>query len=353
MEFSWARFFESVCRLRNQIFLLLLNFFLSLVILTYVYSGFISADKPPEIHPFTPDSVKELQMTAEAPRVTAGMYVENFYVFDLAKNNFVVSAIVWFSFDPTLFSLETIGKFSFDRGDIVSISKPDTRVISRTKMIARYMVKISFTSNLYYRPFPIDDHRLFLSLTNKFLTPKECIFEAHESGFALSPQVQIPGWRYKEHSTWTGYSEAVLERSDASSKIYHPVAIFSMNFQREGYRQLGVLFLPLFFILFLAFIVTGLDPEQFGTLRLTMGATNVTALIAYRFVIEVVSPAVGYFMLSDMVFNLFLGSVALLFVFNLATSKQASCTVRGAALLGFHTLFICVWFYLFNYWIFA
>lgn len=344
-------YLEGFVTLRKQIVLIVLNFCIAVALIVYAFYGFVAADKAPVINPYFPKAVKELGITTESFEIETGIYIENFHAFDLTKNNFIVNAIVWFAYDPTLFSLETIGKFSFEKGDILSISKPETRAISRTKLVARYQVKIGFTTNLYYRLFPIDDHRLFLVLTNKFFSPKDCIFVAHESGVTLSPQMEIPGWRYVRHRVETGYSSAQLERTDEASKIYHPVVVYSIDFERDGLRQITVLFFPLFFIFYLALIVMALDPEQFGMARLTLGAANVSGLIGYRFVIEVVSPVVGYFMVSDLVFNLFLSLVAMIFLFNLATSRAASACARATALLCFHGLFLSIWTYILVYWV--
>lgn len=342
---------ECLVTLRKQIILILLNFAIAVGLILYAFTGFVAADKAPVINPYSPAAIKDLGITTESFQVETGIYIENFHVFDLTKNNFVVNAIVWFSYDPTIFSLETIGKFSFEKGDILSISKPETRAISKNELIVRYQVKIGFTTNLYYRLFPLDDHRLFLVLTNKFFSPKECIFVAHEAGLTLSPQMEIPGWRYVKHGVETGYSSAQLERTDEGSKIYHPVVVYAIDFERDGFRQITVLFLPLFIIFYLALIVLALDPEQFGMARLTLGAANVSGLIGYRFVIEVASPVVGYFMVGDLVFNLFLALVAMIFLFNLSTSRAASAVLRGAALLFFHGLFLFSWAYIFIYWV--
>ena len=49
-----------------------------------------------------------------------------------------------------------------------------------------------------------------------------------------------------------------------------------------------------------------------------VGPAIVTAILAYRFVIESISPKdVGYFMLSDQLFFLFLGLISLIFVVNI------------------------------------
>jgi hypothetical protein len=58
-----------------------------------------------------------------------------------------------------------------------------------------------------------------------------------------------------------------------------------------------------------------------GGNTISVSIATITAIIAYRFVIERISPAVGYFVLSDYVFILLLIACCAIFIFNLFTAK--------------------------------
>jgi hypothetical protein len=319
-------------------------------LLYYPTTVFSPADPAPEVQPLTPEAAKKIGISSKSITVETGMYIENFHEFDLTNNNFVITASIWFKFDPSVISLDTIGQFSFDKGDILSISKPDTKFIDKL-LFAQYRIKLKFTTNLNHKTFPLNDHRIYLILTNKFISPKEIIFTASESGLTLSPNMIIAGWENVGHAVMTGYTQAQLERHDTKTTIYNPVVVFSIDFIRSGMRQIFVLVLPLFFVFFLALMTLSLDPAEFAGMRISLSIANISALIGYRFIIENISPKVGYFLLSDHIFNLFLALVFMVFFFHIATLKKAPAFLRGMYLILLHVIFLSVLYYLLVYWI--
>lgn len=306
-------------------------------------------DPAPTIYPFTPETAKLIGIGSKSITVETGIFIENFNEFDINNNNFVISAVVWFKFDPSITSLETLGSFSFEKGDILNISKPETKLIDKL-LFAQYRIKLKFSTNLNLRLFPADDHTLNLILTNRFISPKEIIFESSEANLVLSENIQIPSWKKSTTNVNAGYTQAILDRHNQQLNIYNPVVLYQINFTHSGMRQILVIIIPLFFILFVAFLSLTLDPKEFSAQRMALGIANITAVIGYRFVIEGISPKVGYLMLSDQIFNLFLATTFLIFFFNMATLKTASPLFRGITLITFHIVFISVWYYLCIIW---
>jgi len=336
---------SELIKLKNQIILILISVFLVILLLIKPIQTFISTDPAPKIEPIS----QELGHTGY--KVEAGMHIENFHEFDLTNNNFILNAILWFKFNPAVLSLDTIENFSFEKGDILYKSKPITKIVEN-KVLAQYRIKFRFTSNLDYRMFPLNSHRIFITLTNKKVSPKELVFEASESGLTLSENMLISGWKKVRHEVITGYSESLLDRNDPTTKIYHPVLLFVIDFMRSGLRQVYVLFITLLFIFYLSILSLSMGPDQYGR-RIGTSMGIVTSFLYYRFIIERMAPKVGYLMFIDNVFHILLFLSFFIFFVSLATKDKEYKLVRGTVILLVHTIFIVSWFYLCYFWGFS
>jgi len=335
---------RNLAQVGDQIFLVALNLIIVILILMKPINTFISTDPPPQIE------VVSRQKGHIGYKVEAGMHIENFQEFDLTNNKFVLTAIVWFKFNPAVLSLDTIEKFSFEKGDILDRSKPITKLVGN-RVLARYRIKFKFTSNLDYKLFPINSHTLYITLTNKTVSPKEMVFEASESGFTLSKNIMVPGWKKTRHEVITGYSESLLDRNDPTTKIEHPVLVFQIDFERSGIRQLFVLFIPLFFMFYLTLFSLSLGKEQYMS-RVSVSLGNISAFIGYRFVVEGISPKVGYSMFIDHLFHLLLFVSFFVFFVSLFTKNKEYSMLRGTVILVIHTVFLISWYYLCHIWAF-
>ena len=325
-----------------QVILFLISVTLVFLFLLKPTRTFISTDPPPKIEPITS------RLGHLGHKVETGIHLENFHEFDLTNNSFVLNAIVWFKFNPSVISLDTIEKFSFEKGDILSRSKAMTKLIGNL-VLAKYRIKFKFTTNLNYKVFPLNSHRIFITLTNKEVSPKELIFESSESGLTLSKNMLISGWKKDRHEVLTGYSESLLDRNDPSTKIFHPVIVFVLDFIRSGARQLVVLFVPLLLFFYLMLFSLSLGKDLYIR-RSIMSFGSISGIIGYRFVVERVSPQVGYLMFTDHVFNLLLFIALLIFIINLATKDKEYHFVRGLVVLIAHFTFLTAWYYLCFYW---
>ncbi|MCK5632845.1 hypothetical protein KAH94_03790 [bacterium] len=311
-------------------------------------TGFTSTDPQPEFKVLTPDSVRTFLGSSVGAKVETGIHVENFQEFDMRRGRFNVDLIVWFRFNPSVISLETIGKFRFEKGIIKKISKPRTKLIDGI-MLARYDVQLIFTTNLNHKLFPFNDHRIFITLANKKVSPGEMVFESYESDLSLSKNMIIAGWKKTNHAVTTGYTEAVLDRHDESTKVFHPVAVFSIDFDRIGARDAFILLLPLFLVMYVSLIGLTFSSEDYGT-RLGIATGNIAALLSYRFVIEGVAPKVGYFMLTDHIFNLFLTLSFIIMFISISLRKKEFEYLRGIILMLLHAVHISMIYYLVTYW---
>ena len=165
---------------------------------------FTPLEQSPVLFDITPKKLRE--WNAEPVEVKVGMQVINFSHFNLVDNEFLVNVILWFEFDPSLVSLDSISKFSFDKGEIKKKSAPKTKIIDG-RFFAEYEVRFSFSSNVTHQFFPLDDHRIYMTLINNAAPPSEIIFDASPSGFTISNSIFIRGWNVVSTGVNSGYEE--------------------------------------------------------------------------------------------------------------------------------------------------
>ena len=286
--------------------------------------------------------------TAGAP-VKVGLIVTNFPKFSIIDNTFTADLILWFEFDSDKIPLDTIKKFSFERGKIDDLSEPH---ISKngTNTFVRYRVRITFTSPLDHALFPLNDHTLYITLKNEYITPDKLRFVAPRSSFVIEPEAETDVWTVVGRSTETGYFEDILDET-ASKTLKHPGVVFSIDLAKQGIRKVFIIMLPMLILFIIASFTFLLDPKKLASSILGLSTGTLTGLIAYRFVIERVIPNVGYFTLTDHVFNLFLVAIFVIFIVNILAIKQGEDTesvkaLKGASLLAIQVVLLVSFFIL-------
>jgi len=292
-------------------------FFIFSIIFTWLLyhttAKFKTHDDIPAIFPLTPQKI--INFGGSPTPVTAGVYIRDIPTFDILNGKFVVDINVWFRFDPRLVSLERIGKFTFDRARIISRSEPYTK-IEGCNLLARYDMKVEFTTTLNYKDFPLDDHRINFTITNYHLMPSDVTFKSSRTYLSINPKIKISGWECLDKGIKTGYLEDQLDPHDKKSIIYHPRIIFSLDY------------------------TTTFTFNPYGTNGrniLSVSIATITAVIAYRFVIERISPRVGYFMISDYAFTSLVTGCFIVFIANLFFMKTSGFTKNIITIL----LYLC------------
>ena len=272
-----------------------------------LFNTFLQQDIKPPVEIITPAKVYEFGGFQGVIKV--GLYLNQFEKFDIIKNEFVFTGIVWFEFNPDLISLETLQKFSFSSGEILSQSPPDTILIDG-KILARYNVRVRFSSTLNYSDFPVDDHRIYVTLVHQFVSPSDILFESGEREFVVVPI--LPGWDRINHSVETGYRTSEVDPYDARKTMYYPIALFSIDYSRYAARYVISILLPLLLIFYLLMFCFSLAAVS----SVSLSTGGITGILAYKFVIDNLSPQTAGFMLSDYLFFLFLAASFLVFFIN-------------------------------------
>lgn len=352
----FVNFFHKIVLPQNQIIVLVI----STLITTYFFYQQIQLFTPLESPPLLleSDPKKFRSWNCEPIEVKAGLQIINFSSFNLNDNEFLADVIVWFEFDPSLISLDTIGKFSFDKGEIKRKSDPITKSING-KFFAEYEVRVSFSSNVTHRLFPLDDHRIYITLLNNASSPMDLVFDVSPSGFTISNAIFIRGWNIINTAVNTGYEEWVFDKYEDRRTVRHPKIIFSMDFKRSGNRFVFIILLPVFLIFFIGLFSFGFDPEDSNSrsVMMSLSSASLGSLLGYRFVINnMAPPGVGYFMLSDHIFDIFLTLAVVELFIAVSLVRYQKLTplikiVRGALFVIFHIILLISWYYLLFLWV--
>lgn len=294
--------------------------------------------------------VQILEPTDKAPAtpVLTGLFIRNFLEFDVLKNNFVADAYVWFEFDPALLASKIIDDFFFGKATIEHKSTPYTYSINNKTFIG-YNIQIRFQTNLNYKAFPIDNHRIYLTLNNAALATNHAFLNTPSNTFQVADTVYASGWSYKNKAVTSGLHISILD-PQSQKKLTISRVIFAMDFMNESFKRFILITLPLFVIFFLALFTLSMNPiKQYETV-VSIPAAMMSALVAYSFVIESSSPKVAYFMLSDMIFNLFLVLNLMIFLLDAICIKYL-LAYRGFLVIFFHAILIISWLTLLYVWL--
>lgn len=306
-----------------------------------VSNRFHTGDTPPALIQMTPRKIAAFGGTP-AP-VNVSLLISDFSTFDPIRNDFTFSGILTFECDPEFIQVETLDQFRFQNAEIQEKSKPYIQLIN-ARLWVRYDIKVQFKSAMEYRFFPFDDHRIYISMVISSLKPNELSFIASISDFDLKDSsIQLLGWHLVKKKVETGYIEAIENSETLQKNVADPSVLFSADFKRLGNRYAVTIILPLIAIFFLSLFIFSLSPTSSSIISLATG--GVTALLAYRFVIENLSPKVGYFMLSDYVFFLFLTTSLITFFFSITLSK-INYWLKNVIVFVLHVTVIVVCIYL-------
>ncbi len=261
--------------------------------------------------------------------IKTGLSIYNYRIFDMLNATYEFEGTIWFEFDPSTISIDTVSEFEFEKGDIIHKSSPRSR-LNKNRLLVFYDILVRFKTELNYKLFPVDDHIIKLILVNKKVTPQELMYEIHNQSFIVRPKTESFGWIEKLKEVLTGYVEEVIDTRNESYNIYHPAVQFSILYRRSGLKYALILLMPMVVFIIVMLTSFSYDPYKYFSSIMVANGASLSGLIAFRFVIENMSPEVGYFMISDYFFLIFLVLAALLFligIFSMNVSMKAKKTL--------------------------
>jgi len=317
--------FFNIKNNKFKITLLCLLLVYLLIIFKISLARFNTTDTIPPFKAMTTEALK--QLGAFTVRVKVGLFVKSFPVFDAIKNTFLADSIVWFEFNGDEIMIETIDKFSFDNGRITYKSPPDIKIVG-SRIFVKYNVLFELKTDLNFKKFPFEDHRLPMMLSNDFVTPEEMVFVVDDSSFQVLPKVFPSGWKLADLSVDAGFTPLELDKQDATKKSENPKAFFILNFAKASGRKALIIFMPLFSAIILSLLSFLMSIGNIAGISAIV-ITAVTALLGYRFVIEQMMPQVGYFTTADSLYLFLLSSAFLILFIQLLITRQHA-SLKGA-----------------------
>ena len=298
-------------------------------------NNYKSLDAKPIITPITPSSSKKFGGSPSVIKV--GLYITQFQKFDIVANDFSFNGVIWFEFHQGAISLDTLKKFTIEKGTILKRSEADTQILD-DKLLVKYNVTVKFTSTLNYQDFPFDSHELFIYLSQPTITPSEVTFESSLKDLQVTPEASTHGWQLIDKNVIAGYRTAELDRYHEERTINYPGVVFALKYRRYGIRFVILITLPIMFMFYVAMFSFSIASES-PSISIAVG--SITAILAYRFVIEQLSPETGYFLVSDYLFFMFLFGVLIVFIFNILENFIVvgfSLTVKKITLLSLYAI---------------
>lgn len=357
----YAKLLSLATSLRFQIILVLLN---GSILSYFIYQGIIQEgkifDPRPSLEYIVP---KPDQNLAERPaNIVTGLTINALPIFDITKNKFLMYGIVWFVYNPTQISPDIIDHFSLAKGNIVKKSDADIRILNNAEIFAKYDIVAEFSSEIDYRYFPLDNHTIFITLTNLLLDKKIAIFETHNTAFNILDPAYVQckscygNSLIRNLSAEYGYTQSQLIEHNENTFIEHPTAVYAFDYIKPGVRSTLLIIIPILLMFFMALFPLSLDPTVNGKEIIGISIGILTSILTYRFVIENLSPQIDYFCMSDYIYTFILGSVFLLFLFNMTSLRIATLTnririFRLSLLLFFHCAVTFFIYNILNNWI--
>jgi len=312
--------FLNIFEVKFKILMFFLLFVYVIGLFAYALKDFRSEDPVPPVEIVTVEMHKQLRDLSA--RIRAGLHIKNFPTFEFAHNQFIIDALIWFEFNKNELMLKTIEKFSFENSTILSKSAPHVS-INGDNILAKYDITFNVKTDLDFHRFPLGDHRLSMVLTNEFVSPAEMYFydDADAISFTVSPDIFISNWSVYALNTTPGYSSISIDEHHTSRRSSHPKVAFTIDFAKAGINRILIIFVPLFAAMLFA-LFTFLMSFNNHSGKTTLSVTAITAILGYRFVIQQMSPSVGYFTITDKIFLFFLIFSLFIFIFQLILLRQ-------------------------------
>lgn len=321
-----------------------------IVVVSAILYG-LSVNYLAKIHIFDP--LPDFKLTAledeSRIKIRTGLFINNFLDFDLIKNDFEVLGTVWFEFNKKDLTLDVLEQSVFSKGKLTQHANlfGDAKSIlteSHDIIAVQYPVRITFTSNLNYKLFPFDSHRVYMILNNMHLDHKKFEFITTKDDFMISPNAVTYGWSSVNKYVQTGYA---IKQISHDKQTGYPRVVYAIDFIRNSFKDVLLLLFPLLVSFFMSIFAFSYDHRLDRENILEIGVATVGAMVGYRFVINASSPKVPYFMLIDWMFVLFL---VLGFIVFLLNAFNLFKKYRGLVILTLHAILICSWYNLLYIW---
>jgi hypothetical protein len=308
--------------------LVLMGISLAIIFSTLVYASWfkrIFTEPKAIFKTLVPKDYTVLKQRRDQVKIDVGLFIRDYSTFDMVKGEITFNGSIFFEFDPYEISLDEIGEFTFARATILEKSLPKTMLFV-DKIYARYDIKVAMFSDLEYQYFPFDSHRIDIGLINKsFLTERlnNVKFIGQNSRFHVNHDsvVETPQWHLYHKFVKHGYISEIFNTYVKEAVLYYPVTYFTFEYVKKGMKNALIIVLPIILMLFIGLFALALDQKKYRITSISISTTALSAVIAYRFIIENIQPKVAYFMLSDYLYFIFLIAIFIVFLLSFFMDK--------------------------------
>lgn len=334
-----------------RVSVLALTAFLTLVIFYITLGMKPRLDPVPDIKPITPAKYNEWAQYSDV--LNMGIFITNFGVSDFAQGLFMIDAFVWIQFNPLVFSLDTVSQFSIDKGRMISKDFIESIKVGE-ELFVRYRVRFEVKSNMNFKYYPLDSHRIYATFKYDNLAPSEVIAMTTVSRASFGNNAVSPNWTYGVPSSNYGYLESVLDDRNQANVVRTSAAGIFFDFDRATLRETMVVFTPYLLMLFIVFSSLLMGWASFQIIVITI--LGILGMILQRIIIGHMTAITSYYILSDCVFFLALGCAFLILIMEIISMVcQREETwwlevTRSSVLTLSSLLFLVGWFYLLYIW---
>jgi len=220
---------------------------------------------------------------------------------DDASQNFTANVFFEASWTDTRLAHDAEGAI---RMNLIDIWHPELLLINRQRIVLtlpqvaqvspdgvvtmRQRVWGNFSQPLDLHDFPFDTQKFEISIASALYPPSEVVLVQDPNLPSLmAPRFSLPDWTIENFETPTRVYRLAESQPGRSAFVASLTAT-----RKTGYYLIKVI-LPFVLIVMMSWIVFWIDPEHLGT-QIGMAATSMLTLIAYRFAVDQLIPAVSY-----------------------------------------------------------
>jgi hypothetical protein len=215
--------------------------------------------------------------------VKVGIYVLQIGKFDLSSGSYTVD----FYLSMTCNGKCNLGSFEFMDGRADNIV-----VIENTTNAKFYRIEGTFFENLDLQKYPFDSHNLKIEIEDTTLTTQNLVYTPDPSNSGLDPRVIIVGWDV------VGWNASVVDHFYPPYNQTYSRYIFSVTLNRPGLTSGLNMFLPVFFVVFIALISMLLVGSRLES-RILLTVTALLAAVFFQFTLDSTLPPLGYLTFAD------------------------------------------------------
>lgn len=304
-----------------QILLSLVWAFIFIFSIYYFFQNRQAYEQSPKLYSYVPEKGRKF---GEMPSpVEVSLFLRSMPTFDEDKGHFVLTGSLSFYYKPGQISLDTLGNFQVENGNILEKSGPISRYID-DHVFSVYDVKLSFFSEMNYKFFPITDHKIFLKIKFPEAFAQDLLLETYRSDVTVANNFSPKGWKLVDYSVDAGYYIEKPADQNIKKIVTTPEVAFTLYFSQPGIRKTIIIMMPSFFLFLLIVLSLVIPSQSFRDdrllIHLSIGGT--TGLIIQRLVVENITPRIDYFTLVDHLYVYFISCAILSLIINTMMDSQ-------------------------------